>query len=187
MISRPERWSSLDASIALRELGLDPVWHLSNRGRAVSDIEADIANPAAPAQIFRQLREKENRLDALINNAALQIVKPLIDTTPEEWDRTMASNVRSVYLSVRESHSLLQERGGAIVNISSVHAVATSAGLAAYVASKGALLSLTRAMALELGDDGIRVNAVLPGAVDTPMLHDGLSRGADHGAAGQRG
>lgn len=67
--------------------------------------------------------------------------------------------------------------GGSVVNISSVHAVATSAGIAAYASSKGALLALTRAMALEFGTDGIRVNAVLPGAVDTPMLHAGLSRG----------
>src|SRR5205814_6852325 len=85
-------------------------------------------------------------------------------------------NVRSVFLSVKAAHPLLKESGGAIVNVSSVHAVATSAGIAAYAASKGALLALTRAMALEFGGENIRVNAVLPGAVDTPMLHAGVSR-----------
>jgi len=112
-----------------------------------------------------------------VNNAAVQICKPLVETLPEEWDQVMASNVRSVYLSIREAHAFLKKCGGAIVNVSSVHAVATSRGIAAYAASKGALLALTRAVALELGEDGIRVNAVLPGAVDTPMLHAGLSRG----------
>jgi NAD(P)-dependent dehydrogenase (short-subunit alcohol dehydrogenase family) len=90
----------------------------------------------------------------------------------------MDSNIRSVYLGVKHAHPLLcQSPRAAIVNISSVHAVATSANIAAYAASKGALLALTRALAIELTHDRIRVNAVLPGAVDTPMLHAGLNRG----------
>jgi NAD(P)-dependent dehydrogenase (short-subunit alcohol dehydrogenase family) len=101
----------------------------------------------------------------------------LVETTPEEWDRVMAVNVRSVYLGVRQLYPLMREQGGAIVNVSSVHAIATSANIAAYAASKGAMLALTRALAIELAPDQIRVNAVLPGAVDTPMLHSGLSRG----------
>jgi len=75
----------------------------------------------------------------------------------------------------------MRAHGGAIVNVSSVHAIATSANVAAYAASKGGLLSLTRALAIELGSDRIRVNAVLPGAVDTPMLHAGLNRWHVHG------
>jgi len=89
----------------------------------------------------------------------------------------MACNVRSVFLAVQRALPMLTASGGAVVNISSVHAVATSSGIAAYAASKGALMALTRAMALEFGEQGVRVNAVLPGAVDTPMLHAGLSRG----------
>ena len=76
-----------------------------------------------------------------------------------------------------ETLPLLRERRGAVVNVASVHAIATSAGLAAYAASKGAVVALTRAAALELAPEGIRVNAVLPGAIDTQMLRDGLSRG----------
>ena len=123
------------------------------------------------------------RLDALVNNAAVQLCKPLVGTTAEEWDEVMASNVRSAYLGVRFGHALLRCRESAIVNVASVHAAATSIGLAAYAASKGALVSLTRAMAIELASDGIRVNAVLPGAVDTPMLRAGLRRG--HAGAGE--
>lgn len=160
-------------------------WHVVGVDRRQVDnlpgvahfIQADISEPSAPAQIFAELIQQEGRLDALVNNAAVQVCKRLVDTTPEEWDLTMASNLRSVYLSVRQAYPLLKEQEGAIVNVSSVHAVATSAGVAAYAASKGALLALTRALALELGPEHIRVNAVLPGAVDTPMLHAGLNRG----------
>ena len=121
--------------------------------------------------------ENEKRLDALINNAAVQICKPIEETTIEDWDTIMASNVRAPFLLTREAIPLLKTAKGAIVNVSSVHAIATSFGVAAYAASKGALMALTRALALELAPHGIRINAVLPGAVDTPMLHSGLNRG----------
>ncbi len=140
-------------------------------------VQVDIADEAANRAIFEGVAAQEGRLDALVNNAAIQIAKRLVETEPAEWDQVMASNVRAVYLAIRHAHPLLKQSGGSIVNVSSVHAVATSVGLAAYVASKGALLALTRAAALELADDGIRVNAVLPGAVDTHMLRSGLARG----------
>jgi len=95
----------------------------------------------------------------------------------------MASNLRSVFLGAKLAYPLLKAAGGgAIVNVSSVHAVATSANIAAYAASKGGLLALTRAMAIEFAPDNIRVNAILPGAVDTPMLRAGLNRGHVGGA-----
>lgn len=140
-------------------------------------IQADIADIAESQRIFGEVAGTYGRLDALVNNAAIQICKPLIETLPEEWDAVMASNIRSVYLAIRHAHNLMRNQNSAIVNVSSVHAVATSANIAAYAASKGALLALTRALAIELAPDTIRVNAVLPGAVDTPMLHAGLRRG----------
>jgi NAD(P)-dependent dehydrogenase (short-subunit alcohol dehydrogenase family) len=89
----------------------------------------------------------------------------------------MASNLRSVFLGSKLAYPLLKsDGGGAIVIVSSVHAVATSANIAAYAASKGGLLALTRAMAIEFAPDEIRVNAILPGAVDTPMLRAGFNR-----------
>ncbi len=138
-------------------------------------IQADVSQPASWEIIGDQINSNGGRLNALINNAAVQICKPLIETSVEEWDTTMATNVRSVFLGSRYAYPVLHRYGGSIVNISSVHAIATSRGLAAYVASKGAIASLTRAMALEFGPD-IRVNAVLPGAISTPMLHAGLCR-----------
>ena len=115
------------------------------------------------------------RLDALVNNAATQIEKRLVDTTVPEWDKVLATNLRGPFLATQAACSALRRSRGAIVNVSSVHALATSAGLAAYAASKGGLTAFTRASALELAPE-VRVNAVLPGAVDTPMLRAGLVR-----------
>ena len=137
-------------------------------------IRADLALPEAPATIVRELERDGQSLDALVNNAAVHIYSPLVETSDEDWDLTMATNVRAPFLLARETFHLLKAGGGAIVNVSSVHALATSPGRAAYGASKGALLALTRTMALEFGACNVRANAVLPGAIDTPMLHESL-------------
>jgi len=141
-------------------------------------IQADISEPKELKAIFTQAQSFSDRLDALVNNAAVQIAKPLLETSVEEWDEVMVSNLRVVFLAMKLAFPLFQSAGGgAVVNVSSVHAVATSANIASYAASKGGMLALTRAMAIEFAPDNIRVNAILPGAVDTPMLHAGLSRG----------
>jgi glucose 1-dehydrogenase len=101
-------------------------------------------------------------------------------------DELMAINLRAIFYSVQQAYPLIKAVQGAIVNVSSVHAVATSADIASYAASKGAVLALTRAMAIEFADDNVRVNTVLPGAVDTPMLEAGLSRGHVSGTLQER-
>jgi NAD(P)-dependent dehydrogenase (short-subunit alcohol dehydrogenase family) len=145
-------------------------------------IRSDISRPEDMRLIFEKVQSRASSLDALVNNAAMQVAKPLIETTADEWDAVMAANLRSVFLGAKLAHPLLAAGGGAIVNVSSVHALQTSANIAAYAASKGGLLALTRAMAIEFAGDNIRVNAILPGAVDTPMLRAGLGRG--HAGAG---
>ena len=141
-------------------------------------IQSDISRAEDMQSIFDKTHSFTESLEALVNNAALQVAKPLVETTVEEWDAVMASNLRSVFLGVKLVHPLLKaSSSGAVVNVSSVHAIQTSANIAAYAASKGGLLALTRAMAIEFAPDNIRVNAILPGAVDTPMLRAGLGRG----------
>jgi NAD(P)-dependent dehydrogenase (short-subunit alcohol dehydrogenase family) len=141
-------------------------------------IQSDIADPKNLEAIFSKACSFTDKLDALVNNAAIQIAKPVLETSVEEWDAVMASKLRAVFLAVKLAHPLLLTAGGgAIVNVSSVHAVATSANIACYAASKGGLLALTRALSIEFAPNHIRVNSILPGAVDTPMLHAGLSRG----------
>jgi NAD(P)-dependent dehydrogenase (short-subunit alcohol dehydrogenase family) len=141
-------------------------------------IQSDISVGENLDSIFQQAQALTGTLNALVNNAAVQVAKPLLETSVAEWDAVMASNLRSVFLGIKLSHPLFKAAGGgAIVNVSSVHAVATSANIAAYAASKGGLLALTRAIAIEFAPDNIRCNAILPGAVDTPMLRAGLGRG----------
>lgn len=141
-------------------------------------IQSDISEAANMEFIYGQVRAFTSTLDAVVHNAAVQISKPIVETSVEEWDLVMASNLRSAFLGAKLAFPLLQEGGGgAIINVSSVHAVQTSANIASYAASKGGLLALTRAMAIEFASANIRVNAILPGAVDTPMLRSGLGRG----------
>ncbi len=141
-------------------------------------IQSDISVGENLDTIFQQAQAYTGSLNALVNNAAVQVAKPLLETSVADWDAVMASNLRSVFLGIKLAHPLFKTAGGgAIVNVSSVHAVATSANIAAYAASKGGLLALTRAIAIEFAPDDIRCNAVLPGAVDTPMLRAGLGRG----------
>jgi len=146
-------------------------------------IQSDISIGENLEQIFARVQHFTAKLNAVVNNAAVQVAKPLLETSVEEWDLVMASNLRSVFLGIKLAHPLLKAAGGgAIVNVSSVHAIATSANIAAYAASKGGLLALTRAVAIEFARDNIRANAILPGAVDTPMLRAGLNRGHVQGA-----
>lgn len=136
----------------------------------------DLTDIESVAGLFERLRDEPGRLDALVNNAGVQISKPILKTTVEDWDHVMETNLRSTFLMGKHSLNLLGASRGSVVNVSSVHALATSLNIAAYAASKGGILALTRAMALEFGARGVRVNTILPGAVDTPMLRAGLVR-----------
>jgi glucose 1-dehydrogenase len=133
------------------------------------------------ADRLRAFFAEVGQFDALVNNAAITLPKPLVETSDEEWASVLATNAAAPFVAMREAVPFLRP-GSAIVDVSSVHALATSAGMAAYAASKGALVALSRAAALELGPAGIRVNAVLPGAVDTAMLRGNVAaRGGDAG------
>lgn len=156
-----------------RVVGLDRDAH-EGPGRT---LVADLADPNAIEAAVESVRTGEGRLDALVNNAAHQVVGALGELTLEEWDRVMAINLRAPFWLMRQALPLLEASKGAVVNVASVHAVATSREIAAYATSKGGLAAFTRAAALDVAARGVRVNAVLPGAVDTPMLRAGFARG----------
>jgi NAD(P)-dependent dehydrogenase (short-subunit alcohol dehydrogenase family) len=137
-------------------------------------VRLDVADPEAVERTLGAL--PADRLDALVNNAANNLGRRLVETSVEDWDAIMGVNVRAAQQAMRCLFPLLKGTSGAVVNVSSVHAVATSNDVSAYAASKGALCALTRAAAVELAESSVRVNAVLPGAVDTPMLRTGLRR-----------
>jgi len=143
-------------------------------------IESDISETRNIDSIFSVVSDnKIMQLDGLVNCAAIQVAKSIIDTTEEDWDYVFNSNIKSVFNAAKKAYPLMKQCKGAIVNIGSVHSYATSRNISAYAASKGALLAYTRSLALEFVDDGIRVNCVVPGAVNTNMLTEGLERGND--------
>lgn len=113
--------------------------------------------------------ERFGRLDVVVNNAGLMIFKPLVEQTEEDWLKVLRVDLLGAFFFTKRAFRTMRA-GGAIVNVSSIHAEATTPLVASYAAAKAALLSLTRSASLEGKPLGIRVNAILPGAVDTPML-----------------
>lgn len=158
-------------------IGMDLSYY--DTGYDLTFFEKDVSSEEDVIEVAEELKKAGIKLHAIVNNAATQIERELIDTTFEEWSTVINTNLTSIYLTTRYMHSFLNEGKSAITNVSSVHAKATSKGLAAYVASKGGVSALTRAMALELASKKIRVNAVLPGAIKTPMLERGFVRNDD--------
>ncbi len=138
-------------------------------------VAVDLGGAEGMAQLVDALEPLE-RLDTVVNNAALQVNLPLVETDDDVWRSVFTVNLDAAFRIIRWAAPHLARRGGAIVNIASVHALATSPNAAAYAVSKGALVALTRSAALELAPDGIRCNAVLPGALRTRMLLEGLTR-----------
>lgn len=141
--------------------------------------KGDVAEQGFWCDIVVPTLKEKGSLDAFVHNAAIQPCSRIVDTTLDEWNSTLAINLSAAYLGTRYLVPLMQKGRGSIVNVTSVHSFATSPGMSAYVASKGGLLAFTRAAALELADQGIRVNAIAPGAVDTQMLKQGLERNVD--------
>lgn len=120
------------------------------------------------ATVARAL-DRFGRLDVLVNNAGLMIFKPLEELTQDDWLKVISVDLFGAFYFTKQAF-LRMKPGGAIINVSSIHAVETEPLVTPYAAAKAALLSLTRSSSLEGKPKGIRVNAVLPGAIDTPML-----------------
>ena len=131
----------------------------------------DICDPGCCRELVGRVASQEGRLDVLVNNAGTIVREDAADTTDEQWRQTMAVNVDAVFYMSREALKVMRRQGaGAVVNLSSTCGLVGSRGLTAYCASKGAVSLMTQAMALDCAEDGVRVNAVCPGATDTPML-----------------
>lgn len=133
-------------------------------------LEADVSDPVKVAAAVRQTQAHFGRIDALVNNAGIAIFKPILDVTLEDWSRVMAVNLTGPFLMTQAVAPLMRDQGGgAIVNITSISGLRASTLRVAYGTSKAGLAHLTKQQAAELGEYGIRVNAVAPGPVDTAM------------------
>ena len=131
----------------------------------------DVTDEGAVASAFARVEAEWGRLDVLVNAAGLEIEKTIEETSLEEWNRIFAINVTGTFLVSKHALPLLRRSEGAsVINFGSYDGFLADPGLAAYCATKGAVHALTRAMACDHGPEGVRVNAICPGYVDTPML-----------------
>jgi NAD(P)-dependent dehydrogenase (short-subunit alcohol dehydrogenase family) len=133
-------------------------------------LHGDVADAEGVAAAVARVGQRFGRLDALVNNAGIAIFRPLMETTLEDWSRTLAVNLTGPFLCTQAAVPLMRENGGgSIVNITSISSLRASTLRVAYGTSKAALAHLTKQQAVELASLGIRVNAVAPGPVDTAM------------------
>lgn len=145
----------------------------------------DVTDEASVTATFESLAQQWPTLDVLVNAAGIEIEKTIEDTTLAEWNRIFAINVTGMFLTSKAALPMLRQSSGAsVINFGSYDGFIADPGLAAYCATKGAVHALTRAMACDHGPEGIRVNAVCPGYVDTPMLQS-FFEGDGSGGGGQ--
>ena len=137
----------------------------------VARMPYDVTDEDAVVAAFSEVASRWDKLDILVNAAAIEIEKTIEETSLEEWNRIFAINVTGMFLTSKHALPLLRESAGAsVINFGSYDGYIADPELAAYCATKGAVHALTRAMACDHGPEGIRVNAICPGYVDTPML-----------------
>lgn len=130
----------------------------------------DLRNSAAIAAVINGIGETNNGIDVVVNNAGIFLFKSVDETSEDEWDDVLDTNLKGVFLVSKYAIPFLRLRGGgSIINVASVHAYATMEKVAAYAASKGAIVSLSRQMAIDYTKERIRVNSVVVGGVDTDM------------------
>ena len=144
------------------------------------DLQRTVADPAYAGQTFARIREllRGDPLATLVNNAAVQVLGPVESLSREDWRSTLDVNLVAPFLWAQALLPELEAARGAVLNISSIHARLTKPGFVAYATSKAALSGMTRAMAVELGSR-VRVNAIEPAAIDTPMLRAGFESQPD--------
>lgn len=181
------------ARVAAADVNLDgaaaTVALIAKQGGEGLAVEVDVADEKSVARMAHLTAQRWGQIDALVNNAGMYggiERKPFFEISPEEWDRLMAVNLKGPWLCARAAFPYMRERGGSIVNIGSATFYSGSPLWAHYVASKGGVIGLTRALAREAGDFGIRVNAIAPGFTLTDaslgLINDAANYGVMRGA-----
>jgi glucose 1-dehydrogenase len=151
-------------------------------GKAIF-VKTDVGQSDDIRKLIQTAVDIYGRLDGIVHSAAIESLLGVVDLSEEEWHTTINVNLTSAFLLGKYGiPHMINSGGGVIINVASVHAHATISNYAAYAASKGGLMALTRSMAIDYAKKGIRVNAVLPGATDTGMLNRYAELGGLHGA-----
>jgi NAD(P)-dependent dehydrogenase (short-subunit alcohol dehydrogenase family) len=170
-LAHGHRVAALDIDAPQLALATAELADLAGDRRRVLALHADVSKPEQVQAAIAQLAATFSRLDALVNNAGIANFKPIGETGFDVWREVMATNLDGVFLCTQAAVPLMLQggRGGAVVNIASISGFRASTLRVAYGTSKAAVIHLTRQQAVELGNQGIRVNAVAPGPVDTAM------------------
>jgi NAD(P)-dependent dehydrogenase (short-subunit alcohol dehydrogenase family) len=166
------------AKVVVSDISLEDcervVKEIKRLGGEAMAIKCDVSKKEEVEEMVRKTIEKWGRIDVLVNNAAIAQFKPFLEMTEEDWDRTMDINLKGYFLCAQAvAKEMVKQKSGVIINIASIAMGQVGIGfptLVHYVASKGGVVGLTEALALELAPYGIRVNSVSPGIIDTPMV-----------------
>jgi len=164
--------------------GRDLETRLKKEGYEARYYKGDVVKSYDLKKAFKEIGSSFGGLDILVNSAASALIKTLEETTEDEWDHLMTVNLKGAFLAIKHALPLLRQGAeGRIINISSVYGMIGEANRAAYSASKGGLIAFTRQLAVELAPDGITVNSVSPGGVDTQTKRHYMRTSRDPEAA----
>jgi len=173
-----ERFVEEGASVAIFDINGEGARKCADRLRVKGPtlaLEGDVASEDSARSAIERTVAQFGSLDVLVNNAGIEISGLVDSMKVESWDRLLAVNLKGAFLFSKFAVPHLQGRGGVIINISSVRAFVSYQGGVAYDSSKAALIAFTRTLALDLGQNKIRVNAICPGYIDTPMTEEWLN------------
>ena len=178
-----DRLAAEGANVALLALDSDHLWQaedeVSRHGTRVAAFPVDVSNSAAVAEAFERA-ESLGPVDAVFNNAGISVVATLAQTSDEQWERLLRVNLTGSFNVSRQTARSIAPRGrGALVNTASELAIIGQASMAAYTATKGGILAMTRALAAELAPTGFRVNALCPGATMTAQFRAEIELSSD--------
>jgi NAD(P)-dependent dehydrogenase (short-subunit alcohol dehydrogenase family) len=163
-----------------RETGARTAESIRGSGGEAVYCYADVSNPHDVEAMVNTAVEKYGKLNALFNNAAIQLISPLVETTEDLWDRVHRVNLKGVFLGCKYAiPAMIRNGGGSIINTASVLGFMGDPDLPAYCAAKGGVIALTRAAALGYGPQGVRINCICPGDIETPLLQDYFNKDPD--------